>query len=97
MTIRPLGPNVLVRRTPTPEGSKGGLYVLGRELPAHGLVLAIGPGPRDKYGDRHALADLAVGDEVTFDKWGADNRAFGEQGDLLILNYDELFLRIRSD
>lgn len=93
--IRPLGNRVLVKRTPTPDESQGGIYVLGREVPAHGTILAVGPGPRARAtGVRSPIDDLVVGDEVTFDKWAADARTF--EGDLLILDYTELFLRLRK-
>jgi len=85
--IRPLGARVLIRRTETPAQSKGGIIVLGRELPAHGIVLRVGP----------KVDDLKEGDEVTFDKWATDSRTFGPDGNLLLLDYSELFLRIRRD
>lgn len=93
MNIRPLGNRLVVRRTQTPEESKGGLIILGREIPAHGTVVAIGPGPRNRLGDRIPIDDIAVGDDVTFDKWAAEARSF--KGGLLILHYDECFLRLR--
>lgn len=93
MKIRPFGNRVLIKRTQAPDASKGGLLVLGRELPAHGLVLAVGSGPRGRSGERLPIDDLTEGDEVTFDKWAADTRTFDD--DLLILDYTELFLRIR--
>ena len=91
MTIRPIGKRVLVLRNPTPDQTQGGLLLVGKELPTLGKVLAIAP--------RAALAlpNLLVGDEVTFDKWSAELRTFGEGADLLILNHDDLFVSIRND
>lgn len=94
-----LGNRLLVRRLPAPELSQGGLHVIGRELPTIGEVIAVGNGPRRGRfgrGPRRPIDDVAVGDEVSFDKWAAENRAFGPENDLLILNYDECFLRIRK-
>lgn len=94
MNIRPLGNRIVVRRTAAPEESKGGLFVIGREVPAHGVVVAVGSGPRNRLGDRVPIDDIAVGDEVTFDKWAAEARTF--ESNLLILSYDECFLRLRK-
>lgn len=93
MNIKPLGNRIVVRRTAVPEEHKSGLIILGREVPAHGTVLAVGPGPRNRDGDRIPIDDIAVGDDVTFDKWAAEARTF--EGNLLVLHYDECFLRLR--
>ncbi len=95
--IRPIGNRLLVRRLPAPESSKGGIVVLGRDLPTIGLVLAVGNGPRGGAwgrGDRVAIDDIEVGDEVSFDKWATEAREAGD--DLFILDYDSCFLRIRK-
>lgn len=63
--FRPRGSYVLVRREPLPEQSLSGLYILGRDYPTIGTVLAVGPGPwrkehyyirakETKYGAAHA-------------------------------------------
>jgi len=100
MNIRVLGNRLLVRRIAAPDVTKGGLWIVGRELPAIATVLAVGSGPRSGRwgrGARRPITDVQVGDEVTFDKWAAENRTFGPENDLLILNYDECFLRIRKE
>ena len=86
--IRPLGKYVLIKRDPLPERTRGGLFILGREWPAIGRVLAIGPKVR---------LDLAVGDDVTFEKFASENRRFGPDLDLLLLHADELHVRIRYE
>jgi hypothetical protein len=42
--IRPLGNRVLVKRLPLPDTLQSGLYLLGREYPTIGEVLAVGRG-----------------------------------------------------
>lgn len=91
MNIRPIGKRILVRRNPVPEQTRGGLLLVGKELPTLGEVLAIAPRAQV------ALPTLRVGDEVTFDKWAAELRTFGEGEDLLILNHDDLFVSISDD
>lgn len=63
--IQPLGARVLIKRLPVPETTQSGLYILGREFPACGEVLAIGTGIRKK-SRRLPIPDLEVGDKVTF-------------------------------
>lgn len=101
MSIKLLGNRLLVKRLNTPETSKGGLIVLGREKPNMGIVIAIGNGPRSGkhgIGERIPIDDIEVGDEVTFDKWaGEASKAPSElDEDLLIMEYDQCFLRVRN-
>lgn len=52
--IRPHGKRLLVKRLPLPEQTESGLYILGREYPLCGEVLAIGNGvesPQVRVGD----------------------------------------------
>jgi hypothetical protein len=42
--FRPLNDYVLVQREALPEQSQAGLYILGRDFPTCGRVLAVGPG-----------------------------------------------------
>jgi len=99
--IRPIGNRLLIRRLSTPEESRGGLTILGRELPTIGTVVAIGNGPRSGQfglGDRVPIDDISVGDEVSFDKWSTESRNVYSLGeDMFILDYDSCFLRIRRD
>ena len=98
--IRPLGNRLLIRRLSLPEESKGGLFILGREYPTIGVVLAVGNGPRQGrfgLGERMPIDDIEVGDEVTFDKWASEAKQFGPENDLIILDYDSCFLRIRKN
>ncbi len=63
--IRPLGARVLIKRLPVPETTESGLYILGREYPACGEVLALGTGIRKK-SQRLPIPDIEIGDKVTF-------------------------------
>lgn len=97
--IRPLGNRLLIHRLSTPEESRGGLTILGRELPTIGIVIAVGNGPRSGHfglGDRVPIDDVAIGDEVSFDKWAPESRSiYSLDNDLFIIDYDSCFLRIR--
>src|SRR5208282_623031 len=86
--IRPLGARVLIKREPLPEMTASGIYLLGREFPSTGTVLAIGAGRKSKTGDHLPITDIEVGDRVTF-RWPdayLDTREVGP--DTFILDYD---------
>lgn len=53
--LRPLGNRVLVKRLPLPEVRESGLFVIGRDYPTMGLVLAIGNGTRVRKFHFHEL------------------------------------------
>ena len=95
--IRIIGNRVLVKRLESPDTSKGGLFVLGREKPNMGIVVAVGNGPRQGRGgrgERLPIDDIEVGDEVTFDKWAGESAHVDDEH--MIIDYDQLFLRIRK-
>jgi co-chaperonin GroES (HSP10) len=90
--FRPLGARVLVRREPLPEQTKSGLYLLGRDYPTVGTVVAVGNGPRHyKTGLRRSL-DISIG---SFCQWSPGFNydlasIFPEDPDLLLLDYDQI-------
>lgn len=94
MNFRPLGDIIVVQREALPDRTPGGLFLYGREWPAYGYVLAVGPGRRTKRGGRRPL-DLQRGDEVAFDKWSVENRLIPGTTDCFAIDYDRCYLRIR--
>ena len=101
-TIRPIGNRVLLKRLPVPEKTLSGLYILGREYPLLGKVLAIGTGKLKKYG-RELLAEFTdgtveVGDLVYFHK-EAIRQGRGELGyeDYVIVDAEHCLVRVRDD
>jgi co-chaperonin GroES (HSP10) len=89
--IRPLGMRVLIKRLPLPEQSKGGIFILGREWPLCGEVLAKGP----------KVLDLEVGDLVQFKRRNADEHDHLEgrevEKDTFIINYDHCLCGMRQE
>lgn len=86
--LRPLGNRILVRRWALPEQSESGIYILGRDYPTMGDVLAVGNGPRRKSGERRSI-DITVGDIV---QWHVGpNFDLTQLGpDLFLFNYNDL-------
>lgn len=90
MAFRPLHDRVLVRRIDEDERTAGGIIIpdTAKEKPMQGDVLAVGPGERNKTGERTPL-EVAPGDRVLFAKWsGSEIRIDGE--DLLILKESDI-------
>ena len=90
MAMKPLHDRVLIRRVEAAEISAGGIILpdSAQEKPAEGLVIAVGPGKRNKAGD---LVPVAVegGDHVLFSPYaGTEVRLQGE--DLLIVNESDI-------
>lgn len=86
----PRGKRVVIERLALPSLTSGGLYMLGREYPALGRVLAM---------SIEALWDLSgelsPGDEVYFDRSKTELRGIPGEPEHFILDTKDLFLRIR--
>lgn len=105
--IKPLGNRVLLKRLPVPEKTQSGLFILGREYPLLGEVLAIGSGKLGKSG-RVLMPELsdgsvAVGDLVYFHK-EAIRQGRGELGhltsefdDYVIVDAEHCLVRVRDE
>ncbi len=90
MKFRPLHDRVVLRRIDSEAKSAGGIIIpdTAREKPQKGEVVAVGPGSRDREGNR-VMIDVAVGDIVLFGKWsGSEVKIDGE--DLVIMNESDL-------
>src|SRR5579885_1763319 len=70
MKFRPLHDRVVVKRIEAEEKSAGGIIIpdTAKEKPAHGEVVAVGPGGRDEAGKLIPI-DVKAGDRVLFGKW----------------------------
>jgi chaperonin GroES len=100
--IRPIGNRVLVKRLPVPEKTQSGLFILGREYPLLGQVLAIGTGKLSKAG-RVLMPELtdgtiAIGDLIYFHKESI-RQGRGELGyeDLIIVDAEHCLVRVRDE
>jgi co-chaperonin GroES (HSP10) len=92
--LRPLGARVVVERLPLPDQTRGGLWLLGREYPTIGRVLAVAglANRTDPF-----LGDLALGDLVVFDKFAPELRAIPREPEHFVIDAKDIFLRIRED
>lgn len=91
--VEPIGDRIVVRRAPEKEVTKGGLVIpdTGKERPAEGTVIAVGPGRLLEGGNRSPVA-IENGDTVLFGRYsGAPIELDGEE--FLILREDEVLCR----
>lgn len=100
--IKPIGNRVLLKRLPVPETTQSGLFILGREYPLLGEVLAIGSGKLGKFG-RILMTELSdgtitVGDLVYF-HWEAIRQGRGDLGydDMVIVDAEHCLVRVRDE
>lgn len=90
MKLRPLNDRILIQRVESEEKTVGGIIIpdSAKEKPSEGKVAAIGPGKRNKKGERIPL-DLKEGDKVLFSKYGGTEvKLDGE--DYLIMREDDI-------
>ena len=72
MKIKPLSDHILIEPIKEEEKTKSGILLpdtAEKEKPEQGRVVAVGPGKRNKKGER-APIDVKVGDKVLFTKYG---------------------------
>jgi len=90
MKVKPLQDRVLVKRLEQELKTKGGIIIpdTGKEKPAEGKVVAVGPGKKDPDGKAIKM-DVKKGDIVLFAKYsGNEIKIDGEEH--LILREDEI-------
>ncbi len=95
--LRPLGNRVLVKRWPEIEQHQSGLILpeLARELPQIGRVLAVGNGAWCRKTQTRNQMDIAVGDDVVFEKFvKTDYRIYLDGVEYLLMPYNVLYLVI---
>lgn len=88
--MKPLNDNVLVERIERDSVSKGGIIIpdTAKEKPAQGIVVAVGPGKRDKSG-KHIEIDAKCGEKVLFGKYsGTEVKLNGKE--YVILRADDI-------
>ena len=68
-SLRPYGNRVLVRRLGLPDTVESGLYLLGRDYPTMGTILAVGNGQRSRkiFAHAHKRPDLGFGPRGVMD------------------------------
>jgi chaperonin GroES len=94
MILQPLGDRLLVEALEEEETTVGGIVLpdTAKEKPQRGRVLAVGPGARDKDGQRIEM-DVAEGDEVIFSKYGGTEIKLGTD-DVLILRESDVLAKV---
>lgn len=94
MILQPLGDRLLVEALEEEETTLGGIVLpdTAKEKPQRGRVLAVGPGARDKDGERIEM-DVAEGDEVIFSKYGGTEIKLGTD-DVLILRESDVLAKV---
>jgi chaperonin GroES len=91
MNLQPLGDRLIVEVLEEAEVTVGGIVLpdTAKEKPQRGRVVAVGPGSRDKNGERVAM-DVAEGDEVVFSKYGGTEMRLGSDEVLILRETDVL-------
>ena len=91
MNLKPLGDRLIVEVLDEEEQTFSGIVLpdTAKEKPQRGKVLAVGPGARDKNGERVPM-DLGEGDEVIFSKYGGTEIKVGVDEYLILRESDVL-------
>jgi len=91
MKIRPLSDRVVIKREDEEKKTKGGIIIpdTAKEKPQRGTIVAVGPGKRDRDGNR-IPPDVKKGDVVLFGKYaGTEIKIDGN--DHVVLSTDDIF------
>ena len=90
MNIKPLGDRLVVERLEQEEKTVGGIIIpdSAKEKPKQAIVLAVGPGTKNKDG-KYIAMDIAVGDVVLFTQWSGNEMKIGDK-DYLFLKESEV-------
>lgn len=96
MNIKPLHDRIIVSRLESEEKTPGGIIIpdTAREKPQEGKVLAVGPGRRDKDGNRIAL-EVKEGDKVLFTKWGGTEIKIDDR-EIMMMKEDDILAVLES-
>lgn len=94
MKIKPISDHILIEPIKEEEKTKTGILLpdtAEKERPEQGKVVAVGPGKKDKKGNRYPL-EVKAGDKVLFTKYGpneikVDNKEYliAKQEDILAI------------
>ncbi len=91
MKFKPLNDYVLVSHVKAEEKTSGGIIIpdAAKEKPQEGKVIAVGPGRRDRDGNRIAT-ELKAGDRILFGKFaGTEIKIDGVEQ--VIMKEDDVF------
>jgi chaperonin GroES len=96
MNIKPLHDRIIVSRLESEEKTPGGIIIpdTAREKPQEGRVLAVGPGRRDKNGNRIA-PEVKEGDKVLFTRWGGTEVKMDDR-EIMIMKEDDILAVLES-
>ena len=96
MNIKPLNDRIIASRLESEEKTPGGIIIpdTAREKPQEGKVLAVGPGRRDKDGNRIAL-EVKEGDKVLFTKWGGTEIKIDDR-EIMMMKEDDILAVLES-
>jgi chaperonin GroES len=90
MKIKPLRDKVLVKPLTEDEKTRGGIIIPDtvKEKPQKGKVVAVGPGKKNKNGERIDV-DVNEGDEILYSKYGGTEITLDEE-EYLIMGEDDI-------
>lgn len=91
MKLKPLGSRLVIEPIEPEEQTTSGIFLpeTAKEKPQQGKVVAVGPGERDKKGERIPMA-VQVGDVVLYGKYAGTEIRFNGQKYLILKEYDAL-------
>jgi chaperonin GroES len=90
--LRPLGDRLIVKRHPEENKTSGGIVLPdnAKKKPQKGTVLAVGPGPLGKDGNRRAM-QVREGDVVLFTAWAGDEfKDHRKGGEILVMHEEDV-------
>jgi chaperonin GroES len=96
MRVTPLHDRIVVWRIEAEEKTAGGIIIpdTAKEKPQEGRIVAVGPGKRDKDGNR-ITPDVKAGDRVLFARWaGTEFKLDGQEH--MIMKEDDILGVIES-
>jgi chaperonin GroES len=94
MNLQPLGDRLIVETLEEEQSTESGIVLpdTAKEKPQRGLVLAVGPGPRDEDGN-YIKMDVEEGDEIIFSKYGGTEIKLGAV-EVLILRESDVLAKV---
>ena len=94
VAIKPLEDRIVVQPLDAEQTTASGLVIpdTAKEKPQEGVVLAVGPGPRDEDGE-YIKMDVEEGDEIIFSKYGGTEIKIGAD-EVLILRESDVLAKV---
>jgi len=92
MKIKPLSDHILIEPIKDEEKTKAGILLpetAEKERPEQGMVIAVGPGKKNKKGE-HLSLDLKPGQKVLFTKYGPNEIKINDKEYLIAKEEDIL-------